>query len=172
MPGTIPPLGTAHALASGVTPVTAPCHGAQHTVGPAQSAASPSAPQRTLWIYAAAALVALVILSIVASATAYFGFDVVITRWIQLTVPAPLGIALDDVSWIGFPPEVDLILGAIGVAIFLVGYRWEAICVTLAGLVGGASWFIMAPLVHRPRPAPDLVHVEQLLGSGSYPSGH
>jgi undecaprenyl-diphosphatase len=128
--------------------------------------------QRALWIYAAVALVALLILSIVVSARAYFGFDLVISRWMQLAVPPPVGIALDAVSWIGFPPEVDLIFGAIGVTIFLLGYRWEAICVTLAGLAGAASWFIIAPVVHRPRPAPDLIHVEQLLGSGSYPSGH
>jgi membrane-associated phospholipid phosphatase len=117
-------------------------------------------------------MVALAVLSVAAHARAYFALDPVIEQAIQGVIPGPLGRALDGVSWVGFPPQVD-VFGALAVVIvFTLGYRWEATCLALAGIMGAVTWFAMAWLVDRPRPTPDLVHVERVLGFGSYPSGH
>jgi undecaprenyl-diphosphatase len=35
-----------------------------------------------------------------------------------------------------------------------------------------ALWFAIAPIVHRPRPSADLVHVATSIPWGSFPSGH
>ncbi len=126
----------------------------------------------TLSVYLLVGVAALALLSVLAHSRPYFAFDPVIERWIQSLVPEPLGRALDGVSWVGFPPQVDIIIG-LGILIVLaLGYRWEAACLAFAGITGAVSWFGMTLLVDRPRPSPELVHVERLLGLGSYPSGH
>ena len=38
--------------------------------------------------------------------------------------------------------------------------------------MAAALWYAIAPLVHRPRPSPDLVQVSQQIPAGSFPSGH
>ena len=125
-----------------------------------------------LGVYILVALTALALLSAMAHAQAFFAFDPLIEQSIQRGVPGPLGAFLDAVSWIGFPPQVDVVM-VVGMLIVLaVGYRWEAMCLAFAGIAGAVSWFGMALLVDRPRPSPDLVHVERVLGLGSYPSGH
>jgi undecaprenyl-diphosphatase len=132
----------------------------------------PRAVTWTLSVYALAAVAALAFLSAMAHARPFFGVDPLIEQWIQAVVPVPLGRVLDAVSWVGFPPQVDVVIGLGIVVVLTLGYRWEAACLTFAGVTGAVSWFAMTLLVNRPRPSPDLVHVEQVLGLGSYPSGH
>jgi membrane-associated phospholipid phosphatase len=126
----------------------------------------------TLSVYVVAAVAALALLSTFAHARAFFAIDPPIEQWIQAVIPAPFGRVLDAVSWVGFPPQVDAVIGLGILFVISLGYRWEAICLAFAGLTGAVSWFGMAVLVDRPRPSPDLVHVERMLGLGSYPSGH
>lgn len=133
---------------------------------------SSNAVRRTLWFYVFAALVALALLSVMAHSRAFFAFDPPVEQSVQAAIPAPLGRVLDAISWIGFPPQVDVVIGVGVVIVLALGYRWEATCLAFAAIVGAATWFGMTMLVDRPRPSPDLVHVERLLGFGSYPSGH
>jgi len=128
--------------------------------------------QRALWAYVVVASGFLALLSAMAHAQAVFAVDPVVERAIQAVTPGTLGRALDGVSWIGFPPEVDVVIGLGILIVFMLGYRWEAMCLAFAGITGALSWYGMTLLVARPRPSPDLVHVERLLGLGSYPSGH
>jgi membrane-associated phospholipid phosphatase len=131
-----------------------------------------SAVKWALCAYVLAGVAALGVLSYMAHAQAFFAVDPLIENSIQAGIPASLGRVLDAVSWVGFPPQVDAIIG-VGILIVLtLGYRWEALCLAFAGVTGAVSWFAMAVLVDRPRPSPDLVHVERMLGLGSYPSGH
>jgi membrane-associated phospholipid phosphatase len=126
----------------------------------------------TLWVYVLAAAAVLAFLSAMAHAQAFFAVDPLIEASVQAVIPAPVGRVLDGVSWLGFPPQVDAVIG-VGVLIVLtLGYRWEALCLVFAGVTGAVSWFGMTLLVDRPRPSPELVHVERVLGLGSYPSGH
>lgn len=125
-----------------------------------------------LWAYVVAAAAVLALLSAMAHAEAFFAVDPLIAGSVQALIPAPVGGALDAVSWLGFPPEVDALIG-IGVLVVLtLGYRWEALCLAFAAVTGAVSWFGMTLLVDRPRPSPELVHVERVLALGSYPSGH
>jgi membrane-associated phospholipid phosphatase len=98
--------------------------------------------------------------------------DPFIEQWIQASIPVSLSHVLDAVSWVGFPPQVDVIIGVAIIIVLASGYRWEAACLAFAGITGAVSWFAIALLVARPRPSPDLVHVQRALGFGSYPSGH
>ena len=125
-----------------------------------------------LWVYVLAGLTALALLSAMAHARAFFAIDPLIEQSIQAGIPGPLGPLLDAVSWIGFPPQVDGIMVVAMLIVLASGYRWESTCLAFAGITGAVSWFGMALLVDRPRPSPDLVHVERVLGLGSYPSGH
>jgi len=123
-------------------------------------------------VYVLGALAALALLSVMARARPYFGFDPAIEQWVQAVIPASLGRALDGVSWVGFPPEVDVIVAAGVLIVLALGYRWLAVCLAFGSIIGAVSWYGMVLLVQRPRPSPDLVHVETVLGLGSYPSGH
>jgi membrane-associated phospholipid phosphatase len=136
------------------------------------AARRPAAPTWTLWVYVLGAAAVLAVLSAMAHARAFFAVDPLIERSVQAAMPGWLGRVLDGVSWLGFPPEVDILIGLGILVVLMLGYRWEAMCLAFAGIIGGVSWFGMTLLVSRPRPSPDLVHVERLLGFGSYPSGH
>lgn len=132
----------------------------------------PRAVRRTLSVYVLAGLAAPALLSALAHARPSFSFDPVIERWIQAVIPIQLARVLDAVSWVGFPPQVDVVIG-LGIFIVLtLGYRWEVACLTFAAISGAVSRFGVALRVDRRDPSPDLVHVERLLGLGSYPSGH
>src|SRR5579859_1249658 len=126
----------------------------------------------TLWVYVLAAAVVLAFLSAMARAQAFFAVDPLIEGSVQAVIPAPVGRVLDGVSWLGFPPQVDAVIGVGVLVVLTLGYRWEAVCLAFAGVTGAVSWFAMMLLVDRPRPSPELVHVERMLGLGSYPSGH
>ena len=126
----------------------------------------------TACLYVVLVLPVLGLLSAMAHAQPYFTVDPLIERSIQAVIPLPLGHVLDGVSWVGFPPQVDAVIGAGILVVLILGYRWEGVCLVVAAIIGGLSWFGMTLLVDRPRPSPDFVHVERVLGPGSYPSGH
>lgn len=127
------------------------------------------------WQYQLAVLVAIVlagVLTYVARAVPYFPIDVQITRAIQsITSPRVVGF-LEGVGWIGYPPQVDVIVGLIIVGLWFAGRRIEAVMLLFAGLVGAGLWFGLSALVDRPRPSAELVDVAKQLSSGSFPSGH
>ena len=137
-----------------------------------QAALRWSTLQWALWVYVFATVAVLALLSAMARARAFFPADPLVERSIQAVTPGPLGRVLDGVSWAGFPPQVDMVMGLGVVIVLMLGYRWEAMCLAFAALTGGVSWWGMSLLIGRPRPSPDLVHVERLLSLGGYPSGH
>jgi membrane-associated phospholipid phosphatase len=75
------------------------------------------------------------------------------------------------VSWIGFPPQSTIIDTVIVLAILISGRWFAAICAAL-GAASIAMWYILEPLVQRPRPSPDVVRVAFDIPYGSFPSGH
>jgi membrane-associated phospholipid phosphatase/outer membrane protein assembly factor BamB len=98
--------------------------------------------------------------------------DLEIERAIQAFHPAWLDALTNASSWIGFPPQSTLIDAILVLAIFLTGHRWAAVCAVFAAAGSAGLWFLIAPLVHRPRPTPDLVRVAAEIPFGSFPSGH
>ena len=76
------------------------------------------------------------------------------------------------VAWIGFPPQSNVIFGAVVLALFLVGLRLEAVMTLFAAVGSAGLWFLLAPIVDRPRPSPEMVRVAMELPTGGFPSGH
>ena len=111
-------------------------------------------------------------LTVFARTVAYFAIDLQITRALQSIQMPWLATVLHAVSWIGFPPQVNVLAGILIVCLFLAGLRLEAGMIVLLGLGGAAIWFALTWYVDRPRPSPDLVHVAVQISAGSFPSGH
>jgi membrane-associated phospholipid phosphatase len=134
-------------------------------------------PPRRRWrawlfqAYLVAALLGFAVLLVLASSTAYFPIDLVITRAVQGFQPAWFTPLMRWVSFPGFSPQVYVLTAAVALALFGLGLRWEALCALLAAGASGAG-VVFKLLVHRPRPSADLVSVIEQLDSFSFPSGH
>jgi undecaprenyl-diphosphatase len=112
------------------------------------------------------------VLCVLAASVLYFPIDLTISRDVQAWQQPWLVALFGAVSWIGFPPQSNVEFGFIILALALVGRRLEAGVALFAAAGSAGLWFLIAPLVHRPRPSPDLVHVAQAIPWGSFPSGH
>lgn len=112
------------------------------------------------------------LLAWMARTVAYFPMDVELTRSIQSLEYPWLEALLDAVAWLGFPPQSNLIWGAMILALFLIGLRIESLSLLVAAAGSAGLWFAIAPLVDRPRPSPEMVRVAMELPTGSFPSGH
>jgi undecaprenyl-diphosphatase len=117
-------------------------------------------------------LAALVVLSVMAHSAAYFPIDLTVTRALQrLQSPVLDRLAL-SVNWLGFAPQIMIVLGLICLGLFAAGQRWEAVVMLLAGGLEAGLATLVKLLVQRPRPDVSGVHVYQPLGDFTFPSGH
>lgn len=117
-------------------------------------------------------LAAFGILTAVVVTTPLLAIDVQIERAAQVFHPIWMDQLALAISWVGFPPESTLLDALIVAGIFLAGSRWAAASAALAAAGSAGLWFLIAPLVHRPRPSPDLVRVFAEIPYGGFPSGH
>ena len=116
-------------------------------------------------------------LSLAAHSALYFGIDLQITRAFQSYRAEWFRLFMAAVSWIGFPPQVNILVVLIFVLLFLAFSRWKAVSFAFAAAGIAATQLGIKLLVSRPRPSPELVHVvdPSLIGGGmnlSYPAGH
>src|SRR5918997_5319984 len=65
------------------------------------------------------------VLALLARTIWYFPVDLQVTRAIQGHSPNWLDWLLESVTWIGFPPQSNIIFGAVILGLFLVGRRFE-----------------------------------------------
>jgi undecaprenyl-diphosphatase len=127
------------------------------------------------WRYQIAVLAAILLaglLTYVARTVLYFPIDVQITQFIQVAPPPAVVRFLDMVSWIGFPPQSNVIFGAIILGLFIIGRRIEAAMLLFAAVGSATLWYWMSAFIDRPRPSPELVRVAAELPRGGFPSGH
>ncbi|MCO5223872.1 MAG: phosphatase PAP2 family protein [Thermomicrobiales bacterium] len=78
------------------------------------------------------------------------------------------------VSWPGFPPQSRIIPPSLAAALWLKGYRLEAVFQLAAWGTGGVS-SIFKRIVKRERPGPKYPHLRVTkanIGGTSFPSGH
>lgn len=117
-------------------------------------------------------VVAFSTLSFFVSTTAYFPIDLKLTREIQMANTPFLDKFMTIISWPGFLPQSIIGTALIGGMMYAFGLHWEAI-VAVGGAIFTEGINALAKfIIHRPRPAPDLVHVFSSLNSYSFPSGH
>lgn len=123
-------------------------------------------------VYLVAATVAFGILLALASLFNYFPFDLSITRGVQTINAAWFANLMWLVSFVGYAPQVFVVVGVIVALLFAIGLRWEAVTALVAAVGATGLGSLIKLLVHRPRPGADLVHVFQQLNDSSFPSGH
>ena len=113
-----------------------------------------------------------VALAILVARSDVLPFDVAITRAVQ-GVDSPWFVApLAFLSALGFPPLVDFVTGSIILMMYGAGFRRQAVAAAFGALGIAGLNFLVKALVARPRPSPDLVHVEHHIRSSGFPAGH
>lgn len=122
--------------------------------------------------YIVAAAIAFAVLLVFARAVNYFPFDLAITLELQTIHSGFFDFLMQLISAAGFAPQSFVITALIVLALILLGLRWEAIAGLIAAVGISALGLVVKLVVHRPRPASDLVHVVQQLKDYSFPSGH
>ncbi|HYJ32460.1 MAG TPA: phosphatase PAP2 family protein [Candidatus Binatia bacterium] len=121
--------------------------------------------------YVLIATVVFVVLAVAAHYVPYFRIDLVITRAFQSDKGALFDGLMRGLSWVGFVPQVDLLIVLMIAVLFLLGLRWEAVAAMFAAL-GPVVGSLIKLIVARPRPSADVVHVLRRLDTLSFPSGH
>jgi len=99
----------------------------------------------------------------------YFPGDVAVTRFVQWITPASTGWAQWISSTAKFPWNLVLLALTVGFSWWLAG--WRAALLAAASFAG--MWVLgmwLGPLIARPRPSPNLVHVAEKLSGYSFPS--
>jgi undecaprenyl-diphosphatase len=122
----------------------------------------------TLWIVTFAFLLLTFLVYTVGS----FSFDLQVTHALQsINFPGFAGW-MAMISWVGYDPQSIVIAGLIGLALYYFNYLWETVIAWGAAFFSSLSNLLIKELIHRPRPASDLVRIAQNLDSYSFPSGH
>jgi membrane-associated phospholipid phosphatase len=115
---------------------------------------------------------AFTVLSILASRADFFPIDLRVTRFIQ-SMDDPVAAALmNGISWVGYAPQSFVFIVLVAGLLAIRGLHWEALVCVLAAVFEGLLNTLVKVIIHRPRPAADLVHVVKEMGSYSFPSGH
>jgi membrane-associated phospholipid phosphatase len=99
----------------------------------------------------------------------YFPGDVAVEKWVQSLVPPNLNWA-EAISRTAEFPSVLLIMALI-FALSWVLAGWRVALLSIFSLVG--MWIlgaVLGPIIARPRPSPELVHVFRPLTGSSFPS--
>ena len=112
------------------------------------------------------------VLVVLASQFNYFPIDLSITRVVQTINVAWFASLMWWVSFLGYPPQVNVLVAGVAVLLFVIGLRWEGVMAFAAAAGAGSLGQLVKIVVHRPRPGANLVNVLQQLNSYSFPSGH
>lgn len=147
---------------------------AAHEAGRSEAAPAPVRRYRALAFQGILILGVVIFgaLAFFASTTAYFPVDLQVTLALQTIRSAPFSGAMSLISWLGYSPQSYLVTVVIVGLIYAFGFRWEAVSAAAAAAFSEGLNNLVKILVHRPRPASDLVNVVAQLNSFSFPSGH
>jgi membrane-associated phospholipid phosphatase len=173
--GTIQSSGTPRAPVGAVRQASAPeriSGGAARTAANARELAGWWRGAYVPVALAVATAVAFIALAFAAQAGPYFEVDLLLMRALQSIKHPILDLMAGWISWPGYPPQSNILFGALILLLVVRRHLVAAVGQLLAAGGSALLWFGIAPLVNRPRPSPDLVHVSAELPYGSFPSGH
>jgi membrane-associated phospholipid phosphatase len=117
-------------------------------------------------------IVTMAMMAVEAHNLAYFPGDVAISHAVQAHSSDWLDRAFGDVSWLGFPPQSDILFGLIASLLFVLGARWAALMEAFAAIGSGGLYLELEHVVAQPRPGTDLVRVVGPIQMTGFPSGH
>src|SRR5438105_1641203 len=92
-------------------------------------------------------IVVLAVMALAAHTMAYFPGDVTISHAVQAYTPNWLDGVLGAVSWLGFPPQSDVLFGVIVILLFAFGARWAAVSEAIAALGSGGLYLLLEHFV-------------------------
>lgn len=118
------------------------------------------------------ALVVFITLAILASTTAYFPIDLIITRFLQSLKAPWFELLMQVVSWPGYAPQAIFIVLGIILFAWLEELKLETAFITGTAIGEQALNWLAKIAVRRPRPSQNLVEVFKKLANFSFPSGH
>jgi undecaprenyl-diphosphatase len=119
-----------------------------------------------------AALALFTALAVLSYSTAYFPFDLAITRGLQSLDSPWMEAFMRAISWPGYNPQTILIIAVGVVSLYALRLPREAAAAALAAIGSGLVNNLLKWIVARPRPAADLVEVFRQVAGFSFPSGH
>jgi undecaprenyl-diphosphatase len=147
---------------------------AAHQATRKETAAQPVRRYRTILfqVYLLAALIGFSALAALASTSAYFPIDLTITKTLQYLNQPVIRELMIAVSFLGYTIQGIVIVMVVAAYLYISGLHWEAVMSLIIVVVEESLNLLIKTVVHRPRPAADLVTVFTNLGSFSFPSGH
>ncbi len=119
--------------------------------------------------------IALGTLAFAAHSAPYFGIDLTIARAVQSIHAQWFDTLMQVLDFPGFPPQVYVEIGLLLLFLILTHRRWEAFSVAFASVAIGGVGLLIKVLVDRPRPSPQLIHVNNPAldgGKFSFTAGH
>lgn len=113
---------------------------------------------------------------------------ILLTFWVKSALVLPIDLLISQkVQAINFPGFVHFMtilsnsgwgiklftwVAVVAVSLFLLGKRLESVFVLLLSGLDAILFFGLSRLINRPRPTPNLIHVDFTLNVGGFPSGH
>lgn len=122
--------------------------------------------------YLVISIILFFILALLASSTAYFPIDILITQSFQAQEIAGLGTILYFVSFIGYVPQIFFVAGIVVFVLYYFGFYREAFAAMIFAGISQVLNTLLKFFIQRPRPSDDLVDVLTDLQGYSFPSGH
>jgi undecaprenyl-diphosphatase len=147
---------------------------AAHQAARKETAARPVRRYRAILFqaYLLVALIGFSVLAVLASTAAYFPIDLTITKTLQYLNQPVIRDLMIAVSFLGYTIQAAVIVLVVAAYLYISGLHWEALLSILLVVAEEGLNLLIKTVIHRPRPAADLVTVFSNLGSFSFPSGH
>ncbi len=122
--------------------------------------------------YLFVATILFISLAVVVKTTPYFPIDLQISKSLQTINFPRFAQAMTILSNTGWGIQLYSGIAIIILGLFLIGKKIASLFVIFISLLDTVLFFVIANLVNRPRPSPDLIRVDWKITVGGFPSGH
>ncbi|PIP85681.1 hypothetical protein COY48_00505 [Candidatus Collierbacteria bacterium CG_4_10_14_0_8_um_filter_43_86] len=129
-------------------------------------------PTNILNIILIGIILVFVLFGLLAHKYAYFGFDLVISRYLQSFHNPIFSASMILVSRLGDSYGLEMIVVLVMSLLFFVGLKAEAIKTLLLIPVSVTAGSLAKSIVNRPRPDAELVYIQEVFRDKSFPSLH